>query len=312
MKLSTLVDYKNLIDTFSLADIHHEARHRLDGVIHQVVNHSLQFDNYSDKIIQDGHNVDRAFDAVQITVDQIRQQLEKNILALEPNYFQESLRLYEQEMCYETNEYILNRRMHLDHESLDRLQGRIMRYTDWRLPGLILRPGLESFIEQLVPLDPLYVMDQNLELLEPAVSKFTPQYQRRLRLYAVDEKTPRPILSALPLGQFGYIFAYNYFNFKPMEIIERYLTEFWSILRPGGVVFMTINDCDYAHGVALAEGSFMTYTPGTRIVKFAEQLGFEILDRYRGAGNVAWIELQCPGDIRSLRGGQTLAKIVAE
>ena len=310
--LSNLVDYKNLLDTFSLQDIHHESRHRLDGIIHQVVTHNLQFEQYSNQIIKDGHNIDQAFATLQQTLDQIRQYLVKSIADLEPRYYQESLRLYQEEMCYETNEYILNRRMYLDSESQERLQGRIVRYTDWRLPGLIFRPGLESFIEQLVPLDPLYVVDQNLALVQPAVSKFTPEYQRRLRLYAVDEKSTQPILAQLPSAQFGYIFAYNYFNFKPMEIIKQYIVEFWHSLRPGGVVFMTINDCDYAHGVALAEGSFMTYTPGSEIVKFAEANGFEINDRYRGTGNVAWIEFQKPGEIHSLRGGQTLAKIVLE
>jgi len=310
MKLSELVDYKNLIDTFSLDDIHHEARHRLDGVIHKVVTHRLQFENYSRQLTENGHSVDRAFDAVQATVDQIRSHLIKNITELEPEYYQASTRLYQDEMCYETNEYILNRRMHLDNTSAELLQGRIVRYTDWRVPGLIFRPGLENFIEQLVPLDPLYVVDQNLELLEPAVSKFTPEYQRRLRLYAVDDRVNDPVLKDLPNEQFGYIFAYNYFNFKPRELIERYIREFWNKLRPGGVAFMTIDDCDYSHGVALAENSFMTYTPGNVIIKYAEELGFEINDRYRGEGNVAWLEIQRPGEIHSLRGGQTLAKIV--
>jgi len=312
MTLSDLIEYKNLLDSFSLRDIHYTARHRLDGMIHQVINHRSQLQTQSDQLIKDGHNIDRAFDSFQQTLDQIKQELEHKISALEPIYLQESLRLYQEEMCYETNEYILNRKLHLDNESAERLQGRIVRYTDWRLPGLIFRPAQENFIEQLVPLDPLYVVDQNLDLLQPAVSKFTPEYQRRLRLYTVNEQMPQPFLSALPDAQFGYVFAYNYFNFKPMEVIKQYLVEFWYKLRPGGVVFMTINDCDYEHGVALAESSFMTYTPGRQIVAHAEQLGFEINDRYRGAGNVAWIELQRPGEIHSLRGGQTLAKIMAK
>lgn len=312
MKLSELVDYKNLIDTFSLDDIHFEARHRLDGVIHQIVTHSLQFNRYSEQIILEGHEVDNIFVKIKSTTQQIHDHLTAKIAELEPAYYRESQRLWEEEMCYETDDYILNRRLHMDSVSADLLQGRIARYADWRVPGLIFRPGLETFVEQLVPLDPLYLVDQNLELLQPAVSKFTPEYQRRLRLYTVNERGARPFLLELPHRQFGYIFAYNYFNFKPMDVIKSYLQEFWDILRPGGVAFMTINDCDYAHGVGLAEGSFMTYTPGSHIVEFAENLGFEINDRHRGEGNVAWIEIQKPGDITSLRGGQTLAKIVAD
>jgi hypothetical protein len=54
----------------------------------------------------------------------------------------------------------------------------------------------------------------------------------------------------------------------------------------------------------------MCFTPCTRIIKAAETMGFDTLDRYRGEGDVAWIEFQKPGKIYSLRGGQTLAKIV--
>ena len=53
-------------------------------------------------------------------------------------------------------------------------------------------------------------------------------------------------------------------------------------------------------------------TDGKRIVvPFRSLVGFEILDRHRGQGNLAWLEIKKPGEIESLRGGQTLAKIVA-
>jgi hypothetical protein len=309
-KLSELVDYRNLIDKFTLTDIHHHARHRLDGVIHKVINHPLQFNQYSNNIIADGHEIDRAFDKFASTIDNIRSHVNNLIQEQHADYLKESTRWYDQEMCFETDEYILNRRMALDLDSAELLQGRISRYADWRVPGLIFRPGLENFIEQLVPLDPLYLADQNLELLSPAVNGFTPEYQRRLRQYAIPERSNQTLLEKLPNGQFGYVFAYNYFNFKPLEVVNQYLTELWAKLRPGGVLFMTFNDCDYGHGVALSERSFMCYTPGHMILNHAENLGFELNDRHRGEGDVAWFEFQKPGDVYSLRGGQTLAKIV--
>lgn len=313
MKLSELVDYKNLLDGFVLDDIHHTARHRLDGVVHKVVNHHLQFNKYSDNIIADGHAIDRAFSKFSSTIKDIHGHLENLIEEQHGDYLAKSLQLYQDEMCFDTNEYILSRKMYMDPNSAELLQGRILRYTDWRVPGLMFRPGLESFVEQLVPLDPLYLADENLELLEPAKQGFTPEYQRRLRLYAIPEraKPSQSLLHQLPANQFGYVFAYNYFNFKPLEVINQYLSEIWDKLRPGGAVFMTYNDCDYAHGVALAERSYMCYTPGSMILSHAEKLGFELLHRHRGEGDVSWFEFQKPGEITSLRGGQTLAKVVA-
>jgi hypothetical protein len=118
-------------------------------------------------------------------------------------------------------------------------------------------------------------------------------------------------LSELPINQFGLIFAYNYFNYKPIKVLKWYLDSMWQQLRPGGVAVFTFNDCDFAQGVLLSEQNFMCYTPGTEVVSHASSIGFEILDRHRGQGDLAWLEIKKPGEIESIRGGQTLAKIVA-
>jgi hypothetical protein len=107
MKLSDLVDYKNLIDEFSLTDIHYQARHRLDSVVHEIVNQPLQFNNFSDRVIADGHSIDRAFSQFADTVGNIRNHIENLIQELHSEYLLESTRLYQDDMCYETNEYIL-------------------------------------------------------------------------------------------------------------------------------------------------------------------------------------------------------------
>lgn len=311
MKLSELVDYLNNIDAFELTQIYHEARRRLDAVVHKIEHNNLQFGKFTERIKADGDRIDQSFDQFSTTIAAIRTHVTDQIHGMQPDYLRESLRLFQHEMCFDSNEYILNRKLHCDADSAELLTGRILRYSDWRVPGLIFRPALEKHIEQLVPLDPLYVIDNNLELLQPAVRAFTEEYRRRLRLYAAVENLGKPILSALPDAQFGYCFAYNYFNFKPLEIICQYLDELWRKLRPGGAVFFTYNDCDRSHGVALAERHFMCYTPGSMIQAHAEELGFEVTDRHTGLGDVAWFEFTKPGDIKSLRGGQTLAKIVA-
>ena len=115
----------------------------------------------------------------------------------------------------------------------------------------------------------------------------------------------------LPINQFGLIFAYNYFNYKPMKVVRQYLDSMFARLRPGGVAIFTFNDCDWAHGVALAERNFMCYTPSREINSHCYQLGFEILSVNRGQSDIAWMEIRRPGEIESIRGGQSLAKTVA-
>jgi hypothetical protein len=55
----------------------------------------------------------------------------------------------------------------------------------------------------------------------------------------------------------------------------------------------------------------MCYTPGRQIRSLLNELKFEIIGEYRGLDNLFWMEIQKPGEITSIRGGQSLAKIIA-
>jgi SAM-dependent methyltransferase len=309
MRLSEIVAYRNRLNEIEVDSVRDQAQYKLDAVQHIVTEHEIQLGAYSNDIQEKFTNVTQSFNQFAEVLNDLKAELDSLIQQRQGEYFAESSRLYENEMCWETNEYILNRRLHIDDDSNVILRSRVRSYTDWRVPGMIIRPGRETFIEDLVPLDPLYVVDHHQELIEPALEGFNDAYRARLRTYVIDEGQVN-ILEQLPNGQFGFIFIYNYFNFKPMELIKRYLKELYQKLRPGGVVIMTYNDCDRAHGVALAEQSFMCYTPGSHIRDSAEASGFDITHQHTGLGDLTWIELQRPGDITSLRGGQPLARIV--
>lgn len=311
MKLSEVVAYRNHLASLDFEPHCAPAVRFLEGVAHTVTAHDLQISNRASDLKHNFDTVQQSINDFQDTVSSLKRQLDTIIHDMEPDYYRESYRLYEQEMCFETNEYILNRKMSIDPDSQIILQTRLRSYGDWRVPGMIFRPAREPYTEDMVPLDPLYLVDHNIELLQPCVSQFTPEYQRRLRQYVVDDYQQGSILHHLPSNQFGTVFAYNYFNYKPLEVIKRYLIEIYMKLRPSGVLMFTFNDCDRAHGVALAEQHFMCYTPGHAIKSFAEDLGFEVLYQYNGPGDINWIELRKPGELTTLRGGQTLAKIVA-
>jgi hypothetical protein len=312
MKLQEVVAYINLLDSLSMEAECNEAVRILDGILHLVTNHSLQIDMFSKTLIQDFTNFDNGVKAFSLTLTQLKQRLHDEVASQETEYFRESKRMFDHDMPYETNEYILNRRLGIDPDSNILLRSHLRNLGDWRLPGLILRPGRETFIEDMVPLDPLYLVDQHEDLLKPSVDNFTLEYQRRLRQYVINDRQEGPILADLPQGQFGLVFAYNYFNFRPIELIRRYLTELYGIMRPGGTVIMTYNNCDRAQGVGLAERGFMCYTPKRHIQHHAESVGFESTFEHNGLGDLSWLEFVKPGDITSIRGGQTLAKIVAK
>lgn len=312
MKLSEIVAYINLLDSVSTDIECEEAVRKLDSLLHIVVNHSMQLGRISHELTENFNSVNSALKNFNNTASDLRERLQQDLETQEPEYLRESQRWFEHEQPFETNEYILNRRLAIDPDSNILLRSRLRSLADWRLPGLMFRPGLDTFVEDLVPLDPLYLVDQDQELLDPSVKQFTPEYQRRLREYTVDDRQPGRFLDALPDAQFGVIFAYNYFNYKPLHVIKQYLGEIYSKLRPGGVVIMTYNNCDRAQGVGLAEHNYMCYTPKRHILSYADRIGFELLSDYDGEGDLSWLEFKRPGEITSLRGGQTLARIVVK
>jgi hypothetical protein len=310
MKLSEVSILLEFLSQANLNPAWIEYYNRMHSVLTHVANHPLQIGTVSQDIVNAMHTVESGTHSFKQSLNYLKAQLEQVIAHREPEYYQNSTRLYEEEMRWETNDYILNRNLIIDSETSMHMRQRIKNYSDWRLPGMIIRPGLETHIEDMVPLDPLYVVDQHQDLIKPAVEKFTVEYQRRLRPYIINDYTCHRPLQDLPNNQFGLIFAYNFLNYKPIEVIERYLEDFFLKLRPGGVAMFTFNNCDLPQGMALAEKHFMCYTSGRRVLQIADRIGFESLFDQRGPNDISWLEIKKPGTVVSYRGGQTLAKIV--
>jgi hypothetical protein len=312
MKLSDTVARLNLLDSLDVASECATATGTLTHIAHVVTEHAKSYQTASDAIIKTYNELSSNIAKFSSQIESLKQDLRSDIVQYEQEYLANSLHVYQEEMIHDTTEGILNRRMRIDNEDDIVLRTRLKNLTDWRLPGMIIRPGVETYIEDMVPLDPLYVVDHDSELMRPAISKFTPEYQRRLREYVINDRADGPVLNKFPDNQFGAIFAYHYFNHKPIPIIHKFLEEFYKKLRPGGGVIMTYNNCDLANGVERSERGWMLYTPRRLIEQHAINIGFELIDAYDGKGEVSWLEFRKPGDITSLRGGQTLARIVAK
>jgi len=226
-----------------------------------------------------------------------------------PNYLKEQYEIREKNIQLHV-EHILNNRLPIDDQTQDFITNRLIHYSDWKKTTMILRPGLEPWIHRLISNDPMYLIDENYDLLTPIMSQFNEVYQRRVRTYVIREDQEQDILWELPNNQFSLILAWNYFNHIPFEILRRYLTEIYKKMKPGGMLLMTYNDCDRWEGVESAEIGNGLYTPGGLIKGFAESLGFEQHFIYHHNGPWTWVEYRKPGEWNSLRGGSSLAKIL--
>ena len=310
MRLSELVNYMNLLDAMSTVSTAQQADQDLAKITHVVSSSAIQLEQFSAVLTQRQNQVADALRQYESDLVTLKHTLRELITTTEKPWFAESYRLYEQEMLNETTEDILDRSPKISAETAQFYHTRLTRYNGWHHSAMILRPAYESFIHDLLASDPLYLVDESHDLLQPAMTQFNEQYQQRLRPYVIQERSGGAILDQLPKSQFGLVFAYNFFNFRPFEVLRQYLTEIYQTLRPGGTLIMTFNDCDRAKAVMLVEQHYCCYTPGYLVRELAQSLGSEIAVAWTDQGPSTWLELRKPGERPSLRGGQALAKII--
>ena len=302
-KLSDLVNFKNQLDLLSTKTVQDDSNKELDKITHL-----FSLENYNNLLDQRKLDIQKSFDAFELELEKLKDIVKQEISVLEKPEFQKSYILYEGEFG-NSADYILNLRKHtIPNPEL--FQARLSRYIDWQHSAMIIRPGIENFIDSMVALDPLYLVDLSHDYLAPALSKFNNQYQNRLRTYAVKEDLDQEILGQIPNDQFALCFAYNYFNFRPFEILKKYLDEIYQKLTPGGVFIMTFNDCDRASAVQLVENFYCCYTPGYLVRELAVSMGYELEYSWNDPGPTTWLELKKPWTLTSLKGGQTLAKVL--
>ena len=312
--LSRIVAYRNHLLRIDAA-VGKAAAIKLPAEILQTVSDSsIQVAGYVDELSKQFQTISDDCDKFYDGLKRLIAQLNVMIAGKEPAYFANSTEVYLQEVQahiagHITNDQMLERKKQTLPAEADRVfHVRLAMRTASQYPGLIIRPGTEYWIKDMVANDPLYIADLNKELLSPWLDEFTPEYQRRLRVHEIAEVLGEPIFTSMPMEQIGICLAYSFFNHRPIELIQRYLTEIFPLLRPGGVLLMTYNECDHEEGVDLAERTFNSYTPGHLLREIMVDIGYQITFQW-SLRAFAWIELTKPGDLTSLRAGQTLARI---
>jgi SAM-dependent methyltransferase len=309
MKLSELVAFRNQLNDLDIDQARNHARLDLGQFKHAVENNFIKVGQYQDQINQQYEAILNQIGQFGSTIEDLKQEISELITETEKPYFTESYRLYEEMTANDSPEYILQRRPELSKETENFLISRIQFYTSWQFPAMIVRPGTESFIKHLVSYDPLYLIDTDRELLTPVVKQFNSEYQQRLRTYVVSESCDSKMLDRIPDQQFGFCLMYNFFSYKPLEIIRGYLEEIYQKLRPGGILALSFNDCNRPAGVDLCERNFACYMTGSLMESLTRTIGYEQVFSWHDRGPTTWLELRKPGTLTSLRGGQTLAKI---
>lgn len=312
MKLSELVKINQTLQNIHPSQYELQLNQSLTSLLGTLENTELMSKDVKKSIINAREDINDQFATIRLSLNEYRQYINNCIQREEHEYFELSNLIYE-DTKHDNAEYILNRIIESKtfalQQVLDLFISRLGLYNSWKYPGLQIRPATGQITDYIKGCDPLYLLDTEERLFDKVKTKWNRQYQGRLRYYTFDESESN-IFSILPDNQFGLIVAVDYFNFKPLELLQKYLEEFYAKLRPGGVAVFTYNNCDLPYGVQNVENKFCCYTPGRLVKQTAKIIGFEIVKDFNSFENISWFELRKPGEPSSLRGGQALGKIV--
>lgn len=186
---------------------------------------------------------------------------------------------------------------------------RIQLHTSWKYPALEIGCRDGEWTRHMIAADPLYITDHYRDFLESASSQFTEEYQRRIRPYLTTDTD----LSMLPQNQMGFVFCWNFLNYRSLDTVKEYLKSVKEVLRPGGIFMFSYNNGDMHECAGYAEGFWMSFIPKSYLVPMCESLGFEVTHtrEVRGEGTtISWIELKKSGKLDTVKAHQVLGEII--
>lgn len=198
----------------------------------------------------------------------------------------------------------------INTELIDVLRVRMHQYSDWRYPGLQLNVQEKQYVDVMTACDPLYLLGDDLDRVKLVVKDYPEAYQNRLRLYTNDN------WNILPEEQFGFVLAWNYFEYCSMFEIKEQLQKVMSLLRPGGVVMFSYNNCELFGSAEVAERGAMNYNSAHDLIQICKDLGYEVIalndvdTRNWDFPWISWAEIKRPGELNTVKAHQVLGKII--
>ena len=200
---------------------------------------------------------------------------------------------------------------------------KISKISQVRYPGLQINTRLfsineldsidiDGWISLMVASDPLYLMGPNIEILQESLRSFPEIYQKRVRLYELNDKRD---LSTLPQAQFNLIFCWDFFNHLSVDVVDLYLQQMMRLLRPGGTLLFTYNNCDLAMSARSVDWNSASWCTPLLLEKIYSKHGFEligfdnIISDDVNVSHVSWAELKRPGDLATSKLSQASGAI---
>ena len=113
MKLSQVVAYLNMLDSTDMDPSYGNITDKLDDILHAVKTRDLQYHSTNSDLDEKLAGVKQSISKFDQSLQSLKQQLRNDVDRLAPEYYAESWKRYEQEMCFETVEHLINRKINL-------------------------------------------------------------------------------------------------------------------------------------------------------------------------------------------------------
>lgn len=313
MNLIELVTYRDKIKQHTLSD---EIKWVADSIaiIKNDIDSAAEvgFEDYTYQFEQNALSLNEKLSTLRLDLTAYLTYLDDLIVAREQAYIIKSEAEYYRSILTETLDQTTERVTEsvLSDSGRQELMLSISRYANPNSPGLHIGPIQGALNDSMAALVPLYLADIDQSLLDPIKERFNPIYKHRVMYYIIPKRHPKvKVFAALPQEQFGFILAYNYVNRLSLKGVNDTLLEIWNLLKPGGVFLFTFTDSDLPENILMFDLRHVPYTPGRLIKAMIKEIGYEIIAHINHEHFLTWFEIKKPGQITTLRGGESLAKV---
>jgi hypothetical protein len=283
MKLNELVRLRNqLSNALEITALNIELEKNYSRLINLTLDIDEEIAVGISNLAHNHKNISALFQRDQEQLSFLLSSIQEKINQLSTQFFSDN---YQLELQYlEPDSIRQTRVLKPDQEFEKTLIQRINLYSNWQYPALEIGCRDGHWTKFLVASDPLYITDVYNEFLISAVKQFPSLYQGRVKKYLIHD-------------------------YLSIDSIKQFLIQAMSWLRPGGTIIFTYNNADLPAAAAYAENYFMTYVPESILTLMAESLGYETVFSYNCEPAYSIIEFKKPGELRSIKVGQTVGEI---
>lgn len=314
--LATLVEHKNnlkeIIPKLSIDDIIYSKSQLIESLTSR--SDLNKYHEYIDRIRSIYSDIDQKNKDIIAEVERIINVIDDNISSIleSKNITNETFKESSIVSLLPTNETVKTI-----------FNNKISRVSQVRYPGLQINTRLfsineldstniDGWISLMVSSDPLYLLGPIITNLEKTLVSYPEIYQKRVRLYGLNDKRD---LSTLPQAQFNLIFCWDFFNHLPIDIIEFYLRQMIKLLKPGGTLLFTYNNCDLVMSAKLVDRNSASWCTHRLLEKIYSKYGFELVEFDDlvsddvNVSHVSWVELKRPGQLSTSKISQATGLI---